>query len=306
MQQLTLFDQTPDEELSWPEQLVRDLGGQMTTLDTPNGRRYCVRDWVHVVSASKSKNRNNAFDKLQRAMRKINDWRFYPVRRERLENPDAQDKEMDFTDDIGLYEITTRMDSKSEPVRIVKTMLAKSAAFVDWARLHPELAAAGFLDIAKQKQLPPTRQSKDYRRALDSGYSQDEAEQWVDLDRKAKEIRKDYAAVVIDRGGNIAHVTNFVTRVATGLRATDWKQEWKIKASPRQYMSLYKKAAISVIEFLAPLYHRQRDSQGDAQLVNDILDVSKVINWEELQRQEDRDLKLPAPKAEQKRLGDGR
>ncbi len=160
--------------------------------------------------------------------------------------------------------------------------------------------------IQQNNQLPSPRQTKEYRRALDSGYSHADAENWVLLDRKAKEARKEITAEWARRGGNIPKLTNFVTRLATGKRATDWKTEWHIDVSPRQFFSPLKKQAIAIVETFSAFQHRRRDSQGDSQLAADIADMAEIINWEKLERLEDRDLKLPDPRPDQRLLGDGR
>jgi hypothetical protein len=57
MNQLSLLPETPIKP--WPEEIVESLNGQMTAIDHSQGRLYCVRDWVYVVSGSTSRNRNN-------------------------------------------------------------------------------------------------------------------------------------------------------------------------------------------------------------------------------------------------------
>lgn len=212
-----------------------------------------------------------------------------------------------FADSQTLYSITVHLQANSGIRDEVIGIMSASTEFTDWAFRNPEAAAAGFLKIVEQKQLPPARQTKEYRRALDSGYSDADAQHWVDIDRRAKESRKTWVSEVVSRGGNVADLTNFVTRLATGKRATDWKRDMRIAVSPRQYFSPLKKLKIEFLEYFSTAQHRKNNSHGQAALASDIADLSDVINWDKLaQIEADRDLRLPAPKPEQKLLGDGK
>lgn len=53
-----------------PEIVIDNLGGQIATIDTPEGERlYCVRDWVYYISESKNKNLSAPWSDLKKSMR---------------------------------------------------------------------------------------------------------------------------------------------------------------------------------------------------------------------------------------------
>lgn len=81
------------------------------------------------------------------------------------------------------------------------------------------------------------KQTKEFRRALDSGYDIDHAIEWVDVDNQAKVARDNVVKEWTKRGGMkvIAPLTNYITKVATGKTATEWKYELHIDESPRRY-----------------------------------------------------------------------
>jgi hypothetical protein len=60
MSQLSLLTELPVKP--WPEEIVEGLQGQMTAVESDQGRLYCVRDWVYMVSGSTSGNRNNPYN----------------------------------------------------------------------------------------------------------------------------------------------------------------------------------------------------------------------------------------------------
>jgi hypothetical protein len=152
-----LFADADPNSKPWPEEVVDALGGHMTVLVVDGKRLYCVRDWVYVVSGSTNANRSSALNEMKRSLKKRGDEKVYEIFID-LRNPDFKNQKMAFADDVGLYELTIRMDDKSEAVRAAKTRMAGSASFMDRALRYPG-AAKDFFVKKEAEQLTPRRRA---------------------------------------------------------------------------------------------------------------------------------------------------
>lgn len=256
----------------WPEEIIQELGGDMTYVDTVDGRRlYCVRDWVYWVSGSTNKQRFGPWKDLKRAILsegsfKVSDF-ITVLDIQTAGGPQATD----FTDARGLFLITQRMADKSKVVRKVKKYLADSGVFVDEIRLDPDAGIAALED------------HKEYKRLIASGFSPVEARQWIQRREKGIVTRKEITAVWSERGAkgrDYADLTNQATDVAIGKTATQLRRELTIKRkdSLRPHLSTMELTELDITETLAKGLHIERDSLGRPELSEDIEDVRPIMN----------------------------
>lgn len=182
--------------------------------------------------------------------------------------------------------------------------IAQVAKFPEWEPIRQRMAELLVADHHSKKfNAIPVRQTKEYRRLIDSGYSDSDALEWLDIDEHGKKTHSKVAGEWVRRDGNPAELTNRVKENVTGETATEMKQRLGIKESPRRYMSSFKKAGIGVVEALSHSLHIGRDSYGNGKLKRDIDDASSVVDWEALDKLlPDSDLKRPLPKPDQLKL----
>lgn len=213
--------------------------------------------------------------------------------------------------DLIQHDFTGKDGKRKPPTPVVNleqlARIAQVAKIKEWEPLRQEMARL-FAESQKETKTTSVRQSKGFRQHLDAGYNPEQAESALEV---RQEQKKNYRRLTNEwqkRGAKSARdyssLNNAVTEAATGKTATEWKQEYGIKDSPREKrFSALKNGLVNVVQWLAPFYHQSRDSQGASELLDDIVDVGKVINKEELARQfPDLDLLPPASKSEQPKL----
>jgi len=201
---------------------------------------------------------------------------------------------------------TNGQKTKGTPVANEEQMarIAQVAEFPEWEPVRQRMAELLVEDHrgTNRKSIPP-RQTKEYRRLIDSGYTDKEALEWLKVDEHGKTTHAKIASEWYHRDGDIPKLTNRVNENVTGESATDMKERWQIKESPRRYMSLLKKASIDVVEGLAAALHIGRDSQGTSKLLHDVDDASGVVDWDAFDALlSDTDVKRPLPKPKQPNL----
>jgi hypothetical protein len=226
MNQLSLLPGTPTKP--WPEEIVERLNGQMTAIEHIQGRLYCVRDWVYVVSSSTSRNRNNPFNDLKRALRKRGEWnRIYDSFIE-APNPAANHRTMAFASDVGLYEVTIRLDDRTEAVRRVKTQMARSLAFQDWACCHPDQVSPFFAQLHASDQAAVPTKPPDYYRLRHADFTPLEAKQVLRERARLKLLFKEATSTWQAHGAvgaDFPRLVNTWSQVVKGNTATQIKRE---------------------------------------------------------------------------------
>lgn len=150
---------------------------------------------------------------------------------------------------------------------------------------------------------PPVRQTKAYRALLDSGYTQQQAVQQIESRQYSKDRFKIISGIWYGRGGDVAKLADRSTLRATGKHVWQWKTEWHIKESPRNYFSTALLNILSMVEFLAANLSTGRDSHGTDELAQDIDRATSYVDFEGLQRDyPEMFVKRPALKAKQPQL----
>lgn len=163
-------------------------------------------------------------------------------------------------------------------------------------------------ELAEEKQHKqiPARQSKEYRALIDSGYNDEQAIQRI----KSREYSKDRFSLVTGvwhgHGGDIGKLADHSTYRATGKHVWQWKEEWHIKVSPRNYFSTAMLNILSMVEFLAANLSIGRNSRGTEALAKDIDTATSYVDIAGLQRDyPEMFVRPPLPKLEQPRLTRG-
>jgi hypothetical protein len=270
------------------------------------GRLYCVRDWVYVVSGSTSRNINNPFNDLKRALSKRGEWtRIYETFID-SPNPQANSRKTAFADDVGLYEVTIRMDDRSEAVRQVKSQMARSLAFQDWARRHPDQTNAFFAQF--QANPPAPTKPRDYYRLLNEGFTPIEADQLLRERAKLKALFKEATETWREHGAfgvDFPRLVNVWSRVVRGKTATQIKREMGLSDTPWNYDSALDLVLNQILAIVARGFHDWRQSQGFEELARDIRDTQPTLTSvrDGLAEQfSDRPRQLPFKRADQLKL----
>jgi hypothetical protein len=278
MNQLSRLPEAPINP--WPEEIVESLNGQMTAIEHSQGRLYCVRDWVYVVSGSTSRNRNNPLNDLKRMLTRRGDWsRIYDIFIE-APNPAANHRTMAFANDVGLYVVTIRLDDRAEAVRRVKTQMARSLAFQDWARRHPDQASAFFAQLHASGQPAVPAKPPDYFRLRHAGFTPLEAEQVLRERARLKLLFKEATATWQAHGAvgaDFPRLVNRWSRVVKGKTATQIKCELGLVETPWNYDSALDLVLHQILAIVARGLHDQRQSQGFDALARDIADTEPTL-----------------------------
>lgn len=287
-----LFADTDPNSKPWPEEVVDSLNGHMTVLVVDGKRLYCLRDWVYVVSGSTNANRGSALNELKRAMKKRGDTfvenidepsagRLYENFIQRP-NPDAQNKKMAFADDVGLYELTIRMDDKSETVRAAKTRMAGSASFMDSALRYPG-AAKDFFAKKEAEQLDASK-TREYYALLHDGFTDNEARQMIETRSDMREMYKEISAEWHARGAkapaDYAALRNVWSMVLNGKTATEIRRELGLpkRNSLWDFDSPMELARNKIMATLAKGLHIKHNSKGADELASDIRETKPAID----------------------------
>jgi hypothetical protein len=304
----------------WPEEVVEALGGHMTVLVVDGKRLYCVRDWVYVVSGSVAVQRHKPYTDLKAALRKRGESRFvenfdasrsgqsYYILIERP-NPDAQNKKMAFADDVGLYELTIRMDDKSEAVRAAKTRMAGSASFMDNALRYPGAAKDFF--AKKEAEQVDAFKTREYYALLRDGFNDMEARQMIETRADMREMYKEISAEWHARGAEVpkdyATLRNVWSMVLNGKTATQIRKEIGLPArnSLWDFDSPMELARNRVMATLAKGLHIKHNSKGTDELAQDIRETKPAMDalTDAIENMfSNKRRSLPEPKPEQLKL----
>ena len=277
-----LFADADPNSKPWPEEVVDALGGHMTVLVVDGKRLYCVRDWVYVVSGSTSSDLNNPLSVLKRSMSKRGEADKLRTFCTELKNPDARNQKMAFADDVGLYELTIRMDDKSEAVRAAKTRMAGSASFMDNALRYPG-AAKDFFAKKEAEQLDASK-TREYYALLRDGFNDTEARQMIETRADMREMYKAISAEWHARGVNVpkdyADLRNVWSMVLNGKTATQIRREIGLPArnSLWDFDSPMELARNTVMATLAKGLHIKNNSKGAEELAQDIRETKPAID----------------------------
>jgi hypothetical protein len=213
-------------------------------------------------------------------LRKRGDWnRIYDTFIE-APNPAANHRVMAFASDVGLYEVTIRLDDRAEAVRHVKTQMARSLAFQDWARRHPDQASTFFTRLhASGLAAVPTR-PPDYYRLRHAGFTPLEAEQvlreWARLKMLFKETTATWQAHRAV-GADFPRLVNVWSQVVKGKTVTQIKRELSLSETPWYYDSALNLVLHQILAIVARGLHDQRQSQGFEALARDIADTQPTL-----------------------------
>lgn len=182
--------------------------------------------------------------------------------------------------------------------------IAQTAKFKEWEPLRQEMAASYVGKRRAARKLPiPFQQTQKYRELREANYTHEQAMDWHDRDAIGVNARKRAVAEWVQRHGDVAHLTNFTTRLVTGKSATVLRREMGIKISPRAYMSSVRKTALAIVEDMGASLHRRRNSDGTTELARDLRDASQIIDWDKLSALvPDEPIAPPLPKGRQRAL----
>jgi hypothetical protein len=187
---------------------------------------------------------------------------------------------MAFANDVGLYEVTIRMDDRSEAVRRVKSQMARSLAFQDWARRHPEQASAFFAQLQANAKPSPQTKPRDYYRLLNESFTPIEADQLLRERAKLKALFKEAAETWREHGAlgvDFPRLVNVWSRVVRGKTATQIKRELGLSDTPWNYDSALDLVLNQFLAIVARGLHDRRQSQGFQELARDIQDTQPML-----------------------------
>lgn len=284
--QLPLFEETP-----LPELIAEQYGFPLAYRDVDGKRVYAVRDWI--IGVAQTPDPGDYWKKMKRRA-KTNGVTWgdtvspHPY-------TDAQGKTIavDHATAEGLYFITGKMDADTGLRDEILKYLAKAGVVVDNARIQ---------QIKDRKQIP-ARQTKTYRRLIDSGYTDQKALQHMDMRQYGKEKFRMISGVWYKRGGDIGKLADRSTYRATGKHSWEWKREWNISVSPREYFSTDLLAILAMLEEMAAKFSEYNDSKGTDALARDLDRTMDYVNFEAIKRDyPSMFVKRPISKGEQRKL----
>lgn len=204
---------------------------------------------------------------------------------------------------------------KSTPIASTEQLMriAQITDFKEWEPLRAEMARLMANKSKRQfAQIPdktPVRQSKAFRMHLDANYTPELAERAIDIKRQSQESRNTLSSEWSHRGAkgqDYGRLTNDVTEAATGRTVKQWRDQYGVKGTPREYFSAAKNAALDWVQRVAAGLHKDNDSHGVDELERDIHKVGSVLDPVQLRKLfPDMDLDTPSVPPEQKALSAG-
>lgn len=175
---------------------------------------------------------------------------------------------------------TTPVASEEQIARI-----AQVAKFPEWEPIRQRMAELLVADHrGKSKAKVPQKQTKEYRQLIDSGYNDAQAQHRMDVREHSKDNFRMVSAVWYKRGGDIGALADRSTLRATGKHVWEWKREWQIKESPRNYFSTALLSIMALVERLAMNLSEAVDSNGTDELARDIDRATGYVDFEGLRR----------------------
>lgn len=267
----------PDiDETPLPLITAAKWGFKLQYQDVDGVRYYAAIDWV----AGMTGNRDAARRTYSELKKDIGNELSISTRQLKYDATNGKIYTVDYLTDKGLYRLTQAMrETKNHPaVGEIKRYLAAAGAFADFARLNPEAAARDLMTAADKKT---------YAKLRAQGFSDAEAEQWLDVRAKERASTNTIRSTWQARGASgkdYAVLTNRVTEVATGRTATEHKRALKVDNS-REALSAGENALIHVVSSISDILHKSRDSRGLAELSADIGDTEAMFNRDEIERQ---------------------
>lgn len=158
----------------------------------------------------------------------------------------------------------------------------------------------------QRKALPPARQTKEYRALLDSGYTDEQAIQRMKSRERSKENFHYVSRIWHKRGGDIGRLADRSTLQATGKHVWEWKEQWHVKESPRNYFSTAMLNMLAFVEQVAADLSETRGATGTEELARDIDRATSYVDFEALRRDYPTMFLLrPPQKPDQLELTDG-
>lgn len=145
-----------------------------------------------------------------------------------------------------------------------------------------------FTEIIKQhlqrtgkapRQFMP-RQSSMFRRAIDAGYTSEEAENAAAIRETLKETTKHVNAVRQDHGAegaDYARLNALDSKVATGKTPRQWKNELGEEVTPADYLSPLDNITLAYEKRKAARTHEANQSRGADELERDIIEIAPEV-----------------------------
>jgi DNA-damage-inducible protein D len=250
MKQLSLFDYTvPETHVIL--QIANDFGFKIQHYTTDSDETlFAIRDWV--AGVSQSENPNDFWQKLKGRLTKAGQkelWTRCPKLPYLATN--GKTYQLEFADDMTLFEITTRMDVNTGVRNAVLQYMAKSAAFVDKLRLNKREAAALLNQMADDEDVA---RGKDVK--------------WIDAREKGIQTRNRFTKTLVDQNPDVSigQATNNVYQGVFGMKAAELRDmlHLKTRANPRDHMSRLALIYVQLAEEIATI---ELEGYQDADIV---------------------------------------
>lgn len=303
--QLSLFDHT---DFYYPLYLAKKYQKPLAHHFVDNALWGSVIDWLTILTGDREKALQVWKDRSRGDS--VHPTDAHPELIDQMDyiGSDGKTYQALFAHEVVLYALAQDMRNlKTRPaVQEVKEFLQQAGLLVGEMFRNPELAAEKFRALAEGRKQEfeslPADDLKKYRRLIASGYTISEADQWMQFDKLGREAYRAIAGEWYRRDGDIPKLANTTTEIATGFTATELKQQWKIKDSPRNYLSTVEKAILNWIETVSASVHKVRNSQGTSQLMEDIQEIGGALDQNKLAKLKDTRVKRPLPEPEQRKL----
>ncbi len=262
----------PNDDRPLPERIAEGYGFPLAYHDLDDGKRYyAIQDWI-VGVAQTSQPRVFLSNMKQRA-KKAKIELFSPCKQLPYIARDGKRYKIDHADAETLYKITQRMDTETGLRNKVLEYLAKAGVILDEMERNPDEAQQYFSDL---------KNNKEYRKLLDEGFSPQEAEQWLTRRAAGIQTRKWVTEIWRKRGAKnrFGTLTNEVSRIVHGKSATIRKKEMGLGKNDtmRNYDAAADQYLTSVTEMTAGALHEWRNSEGFAELLEDVEDTRPLVD----------------------------
>lgn len=190
--------------------------------------------------------------------------------------------------------------------------ILQSADVPEWEPLRVFGAALMKQEVSKPKQPFKPIQSPMFRRAIDAGYTREEAEGAALIRERLKDRTKETNEVRAQHGANdprdFARLNALDSQVATGKTPAQWRKELGEEVTPADYMSPLDNISLAYEKLRAAQEHEANQSRGVDEMAQDIQTITpEVKNNKKLLGELLQGVPLPAPKqGKQLALKDGK
>lgn len=159
--------------------------------------------------------------------------------------------------------------------------ILQSADVPEWEPLRQWGAALMKREVSKPQQKFMPKQSPIYRRAIDAGYTSDEAETAAGIRESLKHQTVETNAVRQAHGakdpGDFAKLNALDSQVATGKTPRQWKQELGENVTPADYMSPLDNISLAYEKRRAAQEHEANGSEGVDEMAQDIREITPEV-----------------------------